>query len=291
MKSIWKKISQYPGLSEEQQPTYRNFNLFLIIGLFDLFVIGLVLKDVEPRWPFYLCLAEFTLFVAMMALHMKGHFSGPRFVTFLLTIVLQIVASLTHGQESGLDYIFLVLCILPMLFFENPKIYGSLFFISLGSMLTVHYLYNTVTPIVSLDTNFLFYWNIIFAASMIFIAVYVFKSGYRQQQTSLEEQNRLILLQKKDIEKINNNLEKIVNERTYKIIQQQQKLREFANINSHKVRTPLARMLGLITVIEIETKPDKALIEYLPLLKSNAEELDVLLKEVNDTLRDLNTPE
>src|SRR5690349_4709752 len=127
MNSLWHTLSRYPGLSDDEEHTYRNFNLFLIFGLADIIIVLVALKDVQPAWPFYVCLSEFAIFFLMMLLHIKGYFETSRFITFLLTIVLQIVASLTHGPESGFDYILLVLCVMPLLFLENPKLYGAIF--------------------------------------------------------------------------------------------------------------------------------------------------------------------
>jgi len=121
--------------------------------------------------------------------------------------------------------------------------------------------------------------------------MYIFKAGYEKHQDSLREQNRLIHLQKEEKEQINNNLESIVNDRTSRIEHQKQQFRELANINAHKVRSPLARIQGLLNLVEIETDPEKSLSEFLPKLKSNAEELNGVLKEVNKTLHDLEHPE
>src|SRR6187402_1483870 len=121
MNSLWHKLSRYPGLSDDEDHIYRNFNLFLIFGLLDIIIVLLALKDVEPSWPFYVCLSEFGIFLLMMVLHTKGYFETSRFITFLLAIALQVVASLTHGPESGFDYILLILCVLPLLFLENPR--------------------------------------------------------------------------------------------------------------------------------------------------------------------------
>lgn len=287
MQSLWQKISRYPGLSEDEEHTYRNFNLFLIFGLFDIIIVLLALKDVRPSWPFYICLAEFGFFLLMMAMHMKGYFETSRFITFLLTIILQVVASLAHGPESGFDYILFILCVMPLLFLENPKLYGLIFLFSLSCLLGVRYVYEDIEPIIRIESNFPLYWNIFFTGAILFLAMYIFKAGYHKQQQSLREQNRLILAQKEEMEQINNNLENIVNDRTSRIEHQKQQFRELANINAHKVRSPLARIQGLLNLVEIESNPEKSLAEFLPKLKSNAEELDGVLREVNRTLHDI----
>jgi len=291
MNSLWRKLSRYPGLSDSEEHTYRNFNIFLIFGLLDVIIVLLTLKDTEPSWPFYLCLSEFCFFLVMMMLHVKGYFETSRFITFLLTIAVQVMASLIHGPKSGFDYLLFVFCVLPLLFLENQKLYSTTFLLSLFSLLGIRYLYQDIKPIILIDSNFPFYWNIFFTGSALFLAMYIFKAGYQKQQDSLKEQNRLIHLQKEEMEQINNNLESIVGERTSKIEHQKQQFRELANINAHKVRSPLARIQGLLNLVEIETNPEKSLTEFLPKLKSNSEELNNVLKEVSKTLHDIENVE
>jgi signal transduction histidine kinase len=291
MKSLWRKLSRYQGLSDDEEHTYRNFNIFLIFGLADTIVVLLAIKDIEPSWPFYVCFSEFCFFLVMMVLHTNGYFETSRFITFLLTIAVQILASLLHGPDSGFDYILFALCVIPLLFLENPKLYFVIFLLSLFSLLSLRYLYQDVKPLIYLDSKFPLYWNIFFTGSVLFLAMYIFKVGYQKQQDSLRDQNSLIQLQKEEKEQINNNLESLITERTSKVEHQKQQFRELANINAHKVRSPLARIQGLLNLVRIETNPEKALNEFLPQLKSNAEDLDNVLREVSKTLHDIESEE
>lgn len=61
---------------------------------------------------------------------------------------------------------------------------------------------------------------------------------------------------------------------------QNAKLREISWIQCHQVRSPLARILSLVELIT-ESRSDMVVIgEFIPLLKSSAEELDLILKEI-----------
>ncbi len=62
---------------------------------------------------------------------------------------------------------------------------------------------------------------------------------------------------------------------------QNEKLAEYAFINSHVLRAPLSRMLGLIQLMEMTDKKDLQLIDYL---KKSGEELDEVVKKINTTL-------
>lgn len=84
-------------------------------------------------------------------------------------------------------------------------------------------------------------------------------------------------------EEINANLEAIVDERTRVIKDQNFRLLEYAYFNAHKVRGPLARILGLISIIEFEF-PDDPNAPYRKMLKDASEELDSAIGEINTIL-------
>jgi signal transduction histidine kinase len=86
-----------------------------------------------------------------------------------------------------------------------------------------------------------------------------------------------------EIEKINANLEVVVNERTKKIKDQNELLTEYAYFNSHQVRGPLARILGLISVLHLEFNRD-SFGPYIDMLHQASTELDEAIKNINDQL-------
>lgn len=290
MNATIQKLKHFPGLNEEEDRIYRNFNLFLVIGLLDLIIVVGALVGIQPYWPLYLCALEFVGFLLMLYIHTKGYFLTARYISFFLALTLQAMASLTHGKGAGFDYIFYIITVLPMLFFSQKRHYITLSLISLSTLLAIQYFYTITTPIIILDTVFTFYWNILFTGVVIIIIIASFKKGYQKQQKSLLEQNRLILQQKEEIEVINNNLEQLVVDRTEKLKSHEQRFTEFAHINAHKVRSPLARILGLLNLIEIEKDKEKTMQEFLPSLKDNAEELNEILREVSVKLNDPSGP-
>lgn len=86
-----------------------------------------------------------------------------------------------------------------------------------------------------------------------------------------------------EIEAINSNLERLVAERSQKVIDQNSKLTEYAYFNAHKVRGPLARILGLINVFEKELT-QHTLQEYADMLKQAGKELDQSISDINKIL-------
>jgi signal transduction histidine kinase len=117
--------------------------------------------------------------------------------------------------------------------------------------------------------------------------MYIFKSGYERTQKKLLEQHNVMAHQKEEIEVINNNLEQLIVDRTEKLKDQETRITKFAFINAHKVRSPLARIMGLLNLIKIEKDKTSAIEEYLPKLQSNAEELNEMLREVSVTLNEI----
>lgn len=287
MLPVFKILLRKEGLSVSENNIYRNFNILLGIAFLDVVVFVFLLKDVEPSWPFMLCLAELLLFVVLMILHARGYMVPARYGVFLVTLGIQSTASVIHGKAEGFDYVFFAIGLLPMLFFHRAVHYASLFVISMAAMLSVHYLYTITDPIITLGP-YIFYWNMLFTGGLIFLVMYIFKSGYERTQKKLLDQNNMISQQKEEIEVINNNLEQLIVDRTAKIRDHEQRLTRFTFINEHRVRSPLARIMGLLNLIDLEKNKTETLKDYLPILKSNAEELNDMLKEVSDTLNEIN---
>ena len=88
-----------------------------------------------------------------------------------------------------------------------------------------------------------------------------------------------------EVKSLNENLEKIVIERTKKINRQLEQLSKYAHMNSHEVRAPLARMLGLMSLMKVE-KNELEKEALLIKLISCSEELDGIIKRMNILLEE-----
>lgn len=125
---------------------------------------------------------------------------------------------------------------------------------------------------------------------------------YRDKKRSLAEMKRLnndiyekheeILAQAEEltqanaeISRMNESLEMEVSLRVAEIKAQHQKLIEYAYFNAHNVRGPLARILGLCSLMSREA-PVNELREYTSRLLFCAEELDSVVREINRKLAD-----
>lgn len=95
--------------------------------------------------------------------------------------------------------------------------------------------------------------------------------------------NEELISTTEEVRALNDNLEKIVHSRTEKINEQLQLLDKYVHMNSHEVRGPLARILGLISLIKMdkENMTQPGLVEKLT---QAAEELDLVIRKMNRLL-------
>jgi tetratricopeptide (TPR) repeat protein len=89
----------------------------------------------------------------------------------------------------------------------------------------------------------------------------------------------------KEVRLMNANLEAAVAERTREIQQKNEILISYAHANAHSVRGPLARILGILHLIKL-TGRDAEMQEYFDKLKENADELDSVVRGINQQLEE-----
>jgi signal transduction histidine kinase len=77
-------------------------------------------------------------------------------------------------------------------------------------------------------------------------------------------------------------------EKTYKIVEQHEKLIEYTFHNSHQVRAPLARILGLINLIQLNMAKPEEMDSILDEIRRASDELDKVITRMNAILEDDN---
>ncbi len=105
----------------------------------------------------------------------------------------------------------------------------------------------------------------------------------------LQIKNNEIATQNEEIIISNERLEELVKNRTKRVEELNEKLFEYAMFNSHKVRAPLARILGLSFLLKMELdsidKEDvKTIKDYFLKIDDSAQEMDTIIKELNNFL-------
>jgi signal transduction histidine kinase len=98
---------------------------------------------------------------------------------------------------------------------------------------------------------------------------------------TLDAQTRQLHEQQVELNAIRNNLEDIVSVKTREVLKKSDVLKEYAFVNAHHVRGPLARILGLIHLIELEegSHPQSGTLDKI---KQEAEKMDAIIQRINE---------
>lgn len=127
------------------------------------------------------------------------------------------------------------------------------------------------------------------AMALIFFLLYINFSRKRKANIALTKLNKQVEFQAEELRNanreiivMNDNLETTVNRRTEQLKMRNEQLKEYLSTNSHIVRAPLARILGLVDLYDPnESKNLDFIIESLNI---SAIELDLALREINEKL-------
>ncbi len=122
--------------------------------------------------------------------------------------------------------------------------------------------------------------DLIFASSVADIISLAFRTAQRlEYEHHIKQKNR-------EIAHINEGLEERVKQRTEELEIQNKRLVEYAFINSHLLRGPLSRILGLINLMEHDKTMKQS--EMLDLLRKSGDELDHVIGKISNALNDGN---
>lgn len=105
----------------------------------------------------------------------------------------------------------------------------------------------------------------------------------KEKNEKLETSEEQLRVSSEKIRRVNENLNQLVEQRTSTLREQNKKLLEHVFINAHKVRGPLARILGMVNLIGQEMNLTSKGIEMLN-LNLSAHQLDDILREVRTNL-------
>jgi light-regulated signal transduction histidine kinase (bacteriophytochrome) len=80
-------------------------------------------------------------------------------------------------------------------------------------------------------------------------------------------------------------LKKKVNERTQLLTIKNEQLSEYAFINAHKLRAPVARILGLVALYELKDS-GLSTTAYTNMIKQEVQSLDLIVKSISDAVEE-----
>lgn len=113
---------------------------------------------------------------------------------------------------------------------------------------------------------------------------------YRQQKKilfqkeAIELQAGALLKLNEEQQNLNRTLEARIAERTFQLTMQNQRLAEYTFINAHKLRAPVASILGLINLLDQCNEEDRPVIQGH--LRTSSEELDQVIRDASRELED-----
>jgi signal transduction histidine kinase len=108
----------------------------------------------------------------------------------------------------------------------------------------------------------------------------------QRKNQELEAYGEELLASEEELKQINENLNAAVEFRTQALMKQNEKLLQHAFINAHKVRSPLARILGLVNLIKYEITLENKGKELVDRLNISTHELNDVLREVRVNLEE-----
>jgi signal transduction histidine kinase len=150
----------------------------------------------------------------------------------------------------------------------NPRLDANVFFVQGGLLLTVV----AIFMVISIRTRY----N---------LTVREIKS-----RLALQASNKEIKLQAEEIKATNENLEILVRIRTLDLEKKNQALEEYAWINAHKLRSPVASILGLMSLLKREeVRPESRII--MNHLQSSTEQLDEVVSSITSAIERADYPD
>jgi ligand-binding sensor domain-containing protein len=105
----------------------------------------------------------------------------------------------------------------------------------------------------------------------------------QRQTEEIQAQNEEILTQAEEIQGINENLEMMVQQRTRELEKKNKALEEYAFINAHELRAPVASILGLVNLLS-HTKTEAEAERVRELLRESAERLNDVVRSITKAI-------
>ena len=213
----------------------------------------------------------------VVPINMSTAFSVILLVGFLFSMLLQgKLLWIMHGIAlSGIVALFIYQSVMPSLRFASDT----------GDVISVAITYLVLYGNIS-------YFTAVLKFRYDHLHQYMRKVNIDLQDKTneIEAQNGELIQIQNNLSEINLNLERMVNDRTEKIREQNEILLKYNYANAHHLRGPVARLLGLVTIYRLEPFPDTEF--YLKKLEEQAHEIDSVIKQINLDLQtnDISTP-
>ncbi len=274
----------------------RVFHYGLIIA-FIFRLVRLVHEFVIDSPTSILLLGAFNLLLLALIYYLHRKHFKVAFILFYFQILITSILTWNNagGWDGGVPYLFLVVMIAIVItshgFLQVMTLlaYGAaIVLFSFTTVLNSYSAFNSKYSLMSSEIDF-------FVNTIVLILVtYYLKENFFSFRESVErtnsrlkksseklmEQTDQLHQQQGELNILRNDLEEMILGKVNESQRKAEILKEFAFVNSHHVRASLARVLGLIDLIEIEDKR-KSSTSALHRIKKDAQEMDAILKKID----------
>ncbi|MBN8650850.1 MAG: hypothetical protein J0L67_05460 [Cytophagales bacterium] len=253
--------------------------------------------NIANHWQTLLVIRVVVSALTLSALLLRNRFKLPSFVVALIPFSLisvqnaYVYAVIDADNVLGQNLNYMALLIGAAMF-VLWRWYYSVLMIGVSAVATGFFLSSNklVTP-----DYFFIHGGLLLMAVGIFTVVLI-NTRYRlvvretRARLALRISNEAIRMQADQIKDINENLEKIVHERTAELETKNKALEEAAFINAHKLRAPVASILGLVGLMKSTNSVDD-LKQMSAMVQDSTEKLDAVVSEITRTIEgDTRTP-
>lgn len=217
------------------------------------------------------------LFTPFYNLYLHGTIpAGQYFSLMVVGFVFMILGSLVFSRrrEKFLFY-FTIVFYLFWIYFSDRLFYNL----------------SEVKPNVDFINNYYPFYKLptFFAAIVITLSISVFKNIIFLYETENEQFREELNAMNEELMQQNESLEQNVQDRTRKLTAITAKIYNLANITSHKIRGPVATIMGVTNLFK-EGLDDDEVKNIIPKLHQECEDLDMVIKEMAENLEQTEHP-
>ena len=310
----------------------RVFALFIVNGLFTSFALLFLTHNLVQAVLGNYVFASITLRGGVMLLSsiisfmmIKKSLKASAYLTSMIPVlIIYVIPFIAIPNQNVNEAIFVnmmgmfITCPIPFILFSAKRDFKTILLFNIAVFcLNVIIQFQNVFHRVPIESDMVLYfqrnflllflfqfgiWQILF---WLLYGAYIKNERYQdalkaynkvvqEQKFEIESQNEVLKLQQDQVSNMNERLESLVLERTKKLNNQNEKLIEYAYINSHLLRAPLCRIQGLRMLMDYEPDNfkeyklyfDHSLTELIEVTHSISlilqEENPEMLKEIQD---------
>lgn len=276
----------------ELEKTSSNYHMKVlwVATIFDPLFAFTDYFNIPNHWKLLLLIRLGVSCVTLVMLAVRHKYQLPSHLIVAITFLLisfqnAFVYSIIENEDllgQNLNYIALFIGASMFILWEWRY---SVIIVLISALVSL--LFILINP--SLDINLFFIkGGLLLAAVGVFMIVLI-RTRYDlfikeiKARLALEASNEAIRIQAEQIKAINENLEKLVQQRTAELLKKNKALEEYAFINAHKLRAPVASILGLVSVFR-SLPVDEEVKHAVHHLEISTQKLDAIVNSITKAI-------